>query len=401
MCETNYKLTRLKLSGVLPALLALMPCYSIAQISDDLTISGFGNITAGYLDTDQANFKGHSDDVSLKSDSLIGLQASYEFTPALSATIQGILHADSEDNDSIINWAYASWQPDDNLLIKAGRQRTPFFALSDVLDVGYAYPWITAPIQVYSAWLFPTFDGVDLAWGYSTGEVDTTFEGYVGRYDGEIELSDYSTDYTIDIFGGLITKVNWKDFEFRASFHRGKVDIGLTEIDTLKSGLALAGFTASADALSREGWIEAKQLSVSYDNLDYFARAEWVLIESDLSIAAEIESYYLMGGYNFYPFSVHFTYAESQVDYPTFPDEIPSYYAPLYEGWNEIMDRLSNDSLRSWTLGTRWDVLPKVALKAEVTLLDGDSEENSFFDSIEEGFDRDASLYKLSVEWVF
>jgi hypothetical protein len=384
------------------SLLLIFSSYSVlANLDDKLTISGFGNITAGYLDTDKANFKGYSDDVSLEPESLVGLQSTYSFTPSFSATIQGILHADGDDNDSIINWAYLTWQPDDNLLIKMGRQRTPFFALSDVIDVSYSYPWITPPTQVYSSWLFPTFDGVDMAWGYTSGNIDTTVEGYVGRYEGEISLSDYTTDFTVDIFGGLIAKVNWNSFEFRSSFHRGKVDLGLSEIDTMIEALNGLGFYESAAALSTEGWVQAKQLSVSYDNLDYFARAEWMLIEPQMKMVPELESYYLMGGYNFFPFTVYLTYAESIIKDSNFPDEIPSYYTELYYGWQDLISRLSGDELRSWSLGARWDVMPKVAIKAELTLLDGESDDSSFFDSIAENFDRDASLYKLSVEWVF
>ncbi len=381
--------------------LAMLSEPSLAQHSDALTISGFGRITAGYLDTDQANFKGYSDRVTAKPESLVGLQASYEFTPAVSLTVQGILHADDSENDSMINWAYLTWQPDDNLVAKFGRLRTPFFALSDVVDVGYSYPWITAPQQVYNAYLFPTFDGVDLSWGYPIGDMDTSLEGYIGRYDGEINLNNRSTDYTVDVFGGVVAKAHYNNFELRASTHHGKVEIGLDDLDTLKSGLELAGYTDSADAISRRGWVDVHQLSINYDNLEYFARGEWVSINPDISIAPEIESYYLTGGYNFFPFTMHLTYAQSLVDYQQFPNEIPSSLTALYGAWQGLISQLSNDSLRSWTLGARWDVVPKVALKAEVTLLDGDSDKNSFFDSIQSGFNRDASLYKLSVEWVF
>lgn len=374
-----------------------------AELPDGLTFSGFGRITAGYLDTDQANFKGYSNSLSAKPESLIGLQASYEFNSVLSATMQGILRADEDANDSVLNWAYLTWQPDDNLMVKLGRLRTPFFALSDVVDVGYSYPWVTAPQQVYDAILFPTFDGIDLAWGHSTEYFDTSLETYIGQYDGTMELGGYQTDYSVEVFGGLIAKINYNNFEFRASHHRGQVDIAFDNIDQLKA--SLASFPQSLNFVQNKGWFNVEELSISYDNLDYFSRAEWVLINPEISVAPDIESYYLTAGYNFFPFTVHLTYAQSVFDYQTIPNEIPYGVSDqlnlLYQYWQGVTSVLSNDSLRSWTLGARWDLMPKVALKAEVTLLDGDSDKNSFFDSIQEGFDRDASLYKLSVEWVF
>ncbi len=382
-------------------LFAFTSMNCVAQISDNLSLSGFGRITAGYLDTDQANYKGYSDSVSLKPESLVGLQASYNFNSTFSMTVQGVLHTDDSANDSVINWAYLTWQPDDNLVAKVGRLRTPFFTVSDVVDVGYSYPWVTAPQQVYNAWLFPTFDGADLSWGYSSGDVDIMLEGYIGRYDGEIRLNNKLTDYSVNIFGGLIGKIHYSNFEFRASVHRGEVDVSKYELDTFKQTLYDYNLTTSANALSTKGRVEAHQLSLTYDNLEYFARSEWVLINPEMSIAPDIESYYLTGGYNFSPFTLHLTYSQSQVDYPAFPNEITPAYGNLYYMWQGFVGGLSNDSLRSWTLGARWDVKSDVALKAEVTLLDGYSDKNSFFDSIKDGFDRNASLYKMSVEWVF
>lgn len=65
------------------------------------------------------------------------------------------------------------------------------------------------------------------------------------------------------------------------------------------------------------------------------------------------------------------------------------------------MSFLANDSVRVWTLGTRWDIQPKVALKAEVCYIKGYADKDSYFTSIQDGFDRTAMLYKLSVQWVF
>ena len=44
-----------------------------------------------------------------------------------------------------------------------------------------------------------------------------------------------------------------------------------------------------------------------------------------------------------------------------------------------------------------------MALKAEITWLAGEPGKSSFYDvtSIQEGFDRDTTLYQVAWEWVF
>ena len=60
------------------------------------------------------------------------------------------------------------------------------------------------------------------------------------------------------------------------------------------------------------------------------------------------------------------------------------------------------DSLKTWTLGIRWDVLPNLALKAEVSALEGDEVSNSFFAIPEDvSFNRKTNLYLIGLDWVF
>ncbi|MDC0610357.1 porin [Vibrio sp.] len=378
------------------------------------SISGFGNITAGYLDTNQANFLGYSNNVSVEPESLVGLQATFTFDNNLSATLQGTLKADEKDNDDILNWAYLTWTPDDNLTFKLGRMRTAFFALSDIIDVGYSYPWITSPQKTYSGWLFPNYDGLDVSWGKNFNQFDATFEGYIGTYKGQIDLSDHYTNIDVDVFGGLIAKLYFNNVEFRVSHHRGEVDVDLTsQIAGVASNLTtaieqtyLAGGDPSqlialtnslnSSANSTKGYVDVDQISLFYDNLNFFSRAEWMKITSSMSFSPRIESYYLSAGYTIFPWTFYATYSHSLVEYNSQIESIRN--NALFE---PITSYLSDDSVRTWSIGARWDVIPKVALKAEICLIDGYSGKNSFFDSIEDGFDRDATLYKISMEWVF
>lgn len=398
---------------------ALFTSFSSAETTEAgdesaWSVSGFGSLSVGQLDTDQASYRGYSNELSLKPDSLLGLQVSYQFTDELSATVQGTVKDNNKDysdyNDDIINWAFLTWLPNDNLTLKAGRMRAPFLAYSDVNDISYAYPWITLPKQSYSGWLFPTYDGIDVAWGSNFDEFDTSLETYIGTYENEKGVYGGTAKYSVKAFGGLVGKVNYNNIQFRLSQHRGVIDMNVQSLFDMATNyldtaimytptpeLIYLRNSLENSQLSSKGHFDVSQASVFYDGLEFFSRAEWVrILTNDIDLAPNMESYYLTGGYITFPWTFSLTYAESKFEYN---DQIESYRN--IEVLSPLMTFLANDSVRVWTLGTRWDIQPKVALKAEVSYIKGYADKDSYFTSIQENFDQTAMLYKLSLQWVF
>ena len=377
-----------------------------AKIADDFSFSGFGRVVAGILDTDEAEFKGYDDDLSLKPNSLIGLQGNYRVSNQVMLTAQGVLRS-SDTADSGLEWLYLSWIPDDNVIIRLGRQRGPFFLYSDSIDVGYSYPWVNLPYQIYSGYIFPTFDGIDATWGYSTEQLDYTLQGYAGYYPGgDITIFGGTTDYELKAVYGLIAKVRHNNTELRVSEYYGNPKIIVPQLATLESALRSAGYSESADALKTEGWGTITQIGLSYDSISYFLRGEWMKTKSDIKyMVPRLEAYSLSGGIYSGDFTYHLTYSQSKTRYSEFNQEIVPGTSPatdqLYYGLEQIFSILTKDNLKTLTLGVRWDFMENVALKFDATYLDGNSGENSFYDNPQEGFDRDAMLYLVAVDWVF
>lgn len=364
-----------------------------ASVADNFSFSGFGRIAAGYLDTDQAEFKGYSDAISLKPDSLLGLQANYQFSDDLTLTAQGVLRS-SDTEDSGLEWLYLTWLLDDNLTVRLGRQRGPFFLYSDSIDIGYAYPWVNLPYQIYSGYIFPTYDGLDATWGYSTQEFDFTLQGYAGYYPGgDLNIFGGTTDYELKAVAGVIAKVKHNNTELRLSRYRGNPKLNVTSLDYFRT--LVAGSDEALDALKTEGWGSITQIGISYDSMSQFYRAEWMKSESDIKyMVPVVEAYFISGGFYVDAFTYHLTYSESKTTYNTYTGDSAATLAPVFS-------QLTKDNLRSWTAGVRWDFRKNMALKFDVTLLDGNENENSFYDSPQTGFDRDATLYLIAIDWVF
>lgn len=384
--------------------LALSICCCAASANDDLKISGFARLIGGYLDTDQATFKGYDNELSFSPASLFAVQADYQAHDKLSFTGQLMARAD-DDQDSGVEWLYLTWEPLSAWQVKAGKLRTPFFALSDYTDVGFAYHWINPPQQVYNAYLFRTFEGIDVTWAYSGKGFDSTVEIYGGKDDGDFSNGAETIDYRARKFRGIIGKINLDKLEFRVSRSSGYVDFLLPDIDTFAATLQLAGFSASADSLRTEDLVDVRQVGLTYDNLHYFFRSEWMDIHADMRIAPKVESYYLSAGYIWSPMTLHLTYADSKMEAKVPEQEIPLGVSPpidqLAFAYSQIFSRFSQDNLSSWTLGTRWDVKSNMAFKVEWTRLQGKPDQSSFFTVTNPTFDRKANLYLLGLEWVF
>ncbi|WP_075188384.1 hypothetical protein [Teredinibacter haidensis] len=374
--------------------------------AEKFELSGYARLIGGHLDTADANFKGYNDSFKASPDSLVSVQGVFQANEKLSLTAQLMARLD-EDQDSGIEWLYLTYLPLENVQIKAGKLRTPFFTLSDVTDVGYAYPWVNPPQQVYNAYLFDTFNGLDIIYGFGTDKFDADIEVYAGRYEnGSIELADVKTSYKVDRVQGVIGNLRYGNLQLRAARYGGRVNLDSSELSEFAKVLDYYRFPASADTLATKGDVDVTQVGLVYDNLNYFSRMEWVDIQTELEIAPAVESYYVTFGYYLTPFTLHFTYANSVTSKGRPANDIPIGFVPeldqLANAYLGIFDRITSDNLDTYTLGVRWDFRPNMALKLDYSRLEGKPEDNSFFNKISsDDFDRKANLYTVGLEWVF
>ena len=84
-------------------------------------LSGFG--TLGYAKSNQSyNFERFvNDGGTIQRDSVVGVQADAKFTDSIGATIQGKLAPSLKSDsswDGTLSWAFLSWRPANDLLIR-------------------------------------------------------------------------------------------------------------------------------------------------------------------------------------------------------------------------------------------------------------------------------------------
>lgn len=386
----------------------LTPCASMASEDSSIEFSGFARVVAGYLDTDQAYFEGYEDELTFTEKSLVGFQADYAVTDEISLSGQLLLHSDSQ-HQSGLEWLYLSYDPNPDWQLKVGRLRTPYLKYSDVFDVGYAYPWISPPRQLYGSYLFfPRYEGANLRYRFNIDQVYIDVEAYYGEFSDDIDANGakFHIDAN-DMYGGIV-EVNYNGWQLRgASFLVDKIRAGAEGIETLTSALDQAGFADLATFFTINGSTEAYIFGLTYDSLDWVLSAEYVDVASTITILAGIENYYFTVGRYFGEYQFLVTYAKANQELTFFENTIPPGVDPrldqLYFGIEQVISQFPTDELNSVTLTGRWDFRPNMAFKAEVSFLNGYNGKSSMFElkADAEGFDRKAVLYQFGVEWVF
>ncbi len=401
----KIKFLQYKYSIFLFVLLCLSSNLSYAEkLNEKLEFSGFARVVLGYLDESDATYLGYDNNLSFSEQSLIALQADYKISSQLSATAQ-VIGISGDERESGIEWLYLTYEPNRFTQIKVGRQRTPFFNYSDVIDVGFVYPWITLPQQVYSSVYFSTFDGILAGYERSVGDFLLGFEAFWGSFNGDIISAGVTVPSNVNDTQGLIFNINYDSLTFRAAYHRADIFFEIRELLDFSTILSQSGFTESAASLNPNGKVEFYQLGTTYEKFDYFVSAEYTKITGESSVVPTIDSFYLVAGYNYRSYTTYASYGKTNSSTGSPVNEIPLGLSDdldfLAASYNFTFSQLAFNTSESITIGTRWNWKTNLALKAEVTWTRTASDSTANFERLNDNFDNQAPLYQLALEWVF
>ena len=159
----------------------------LSDMSSRLKINGFFSSGVTLLDSEDFEFGqlNIDEDYSTSSVTKLGIQMTFQVSDDINVT--GQLVSKGVDNyDVEAEWAYLSWDVTENFTARIGRQRTPYYLLSEYLDVGYAYPWTRPPIEMYSLPLNNT-DGLAFLYDFNVGDWNFGTHVYAGEGFGDVE----------------------------------------------------------------------------------------------------------------------------------------------------------------------------------------------------------------------
>lgn len=380
-----------------------IPMQAQAAIEDNITISGFASFVGGRFSEDTHQFAGYDDEVTFSADSIMGLQLSAQLSDKISVTTQ-LVAKGIDDYDVEAELAYLTYSVNRNWDIRAGRIRAPFFYYSDFLDVGYAYPWIRPPSDIYRILLL-SFDGVDTLYRMNHGDWSSTWQFFYGNEDEDIEsvLIGETIPTEANAFTGINVTLSNDWLTLRGGFVSTDITQGLPSAleNFYDNVLTPAGFgdvVAEWD-IREEKNAEYLAFAAIIDYNDWLFTAEYTQVEWDRpNIILNDEAWFVMAGRRFGDFTVHLTYAQREDDPEFEANTIPEAH-PLHGVFDGIISNAGNSEDTTITAGVRYDIEAGVALKFEVSRNERDIAEPLF-----PGHDSpldDGTLINFGVDLVF
>lgn len=222
--------------------LFFLACAALPAAAIEWSWSGYG--TLGYAQSDRGyTFERFTNDRgTLKRDSIFGLQLNADFSPQWGVTLQTTLAPSvSDDNASEVTlpWAFVSWRPENEWLLRAGKMRMPMYLYSENLSVGASYEFMHLPTEVYST--APTNDFTGLAftrtWPGAQGE--WSLDGFWGHTRLPITTGNGQSSQTSDLrtrSGGLMLNLHRNDNTYRIGVQQAYIEVPTGGIEQLPGG---------------------------------------------------------------------------------------------------------------------------------------------------------------------
>ncbi|MGZ8289936.1 MAG: hypothetical protein ACXW2U_15665 [Telluria sp.] len=365
---------------------AAMACIAApAQADDgaaypDWSFSGFGSVGLVHASVRTADFTssimketgaGRTDRWSPHVDSRLGAQLDLTLNKELSAVVQAVSEQRVDGSyKPTIEWANLKYQVSPDLSLRVGRIALPIFLAADYRKVGYAYPWVRTPVEVYNAIPLSNSDGVDANYRWNLGSFKNVTQVFYGRT--KKALWDNATLEAHGI-SGLSHTTSHGHASVRASFLAAHLDIDLARalFDGYRQfgpqGIAIA---ERYDIEHRR--VSAASIGINYDPGRWFAMGELGRIKSGGSYLGDTYTGYASAGYRAGDLTPYVAYAavdpDSTISDPGIaPETMPAPYRQqvmVANGYLKFM--LSTIAVQStFTAGLRWDLGPGMALKVQ------------------------------------
>lgn len=189
---------------------------------------------------------------SIRPDTVLGLQGRMNVDDKLSLTAQMTNHISKNDAGADLQWLFASYDLNSSWTLQAGRKRLPLYAYSDYMDVGYAYPWLRPPQDLYG-WQIVNYNGANVMYRNTFGDYGVTWNTWAGSETDKdnVLLNKFYYFDTVkeswDNIVGTYVDVNGDWWQARVIYMRNIVDRTVGETQKTPSEQHIYGVALSVD----------------------------------------------------------------------------------------------------------------------------------------------------------
>jgi hypothetical protein len=396
-------------------LIAMGPAATLA--SPVLKFKTFGTVGMFLSDSDTTQVavdtrqgSGSTGEVRFDGDSQLSGQASLT-SGAFSGVLQVLSKRDHESSyEPTVEWAYLGWQASPQLNVKLGRTVAPVFMLSDYRNLYYSQTMARPFETVYPSNPITHQDGLSLLWQQPVGEHQWEAEGFYGstKEHAPAGTSDIDTTYGIAfkwITGAWTLRAGgqrYQDLVFRhdpveanfqfpyenlASFSGNDYGVNTRCFNCADMVRHYVGYDIERERfLPMDAWLTT--VGVQYDDGDWVALSEYQQGDATSALLPQGQSWYAMLGRRFDAFTPYLAVGQTNVterapttDWPgkqaviqTIIDNNIGGGQPFVDFINLMTDLADKDRMAlgagdrdQVSIGVRWDPVPHIAIKAQLT----------------------------------
>lgn len=417
---------RIKLSLISLGLIALSGGAIAQDANPVFSYSGFGTVGYVLTDSNEGGYNTGSQKTGATTrgdfgpDTSLGFQVNAKFNSTLSGTVQAFA---KQDVDGLygpsLEWAFLKAKLGSSFDVRVGRMGGPFFMTSDFRNVGYTNVSMRTPIDVYAAVPVRSFDGADLLYQGSFGDITLNGQLWGGKSS---VLAATGVKLFLNDVAGFAATAEVGPVVFRAGHVETTFDsegVGLAGFNQIVGGLKQVGAVPGLGSLAQLGndiVINGKKATFSgvgatFDSGQWVASAEYTKRKSGSLYVSDLTSWYTTVGYRINSFTPYVTLSSSAVDSPTsvtapstagYPAQVQGTVAFLIANVNSGI--LNNNAEKTFALGTRWDAGKSYAVKAEWANVSVPKGSSGRFRDITGGVfasDKSINVFSVGIDFVF
>lgn len=375
-------------------------------VAADFKLRGFGTMGVAHSSSDQVEFvrdlsqpRGVADRWTSRIDSLLGVQANWRMTSTLELAGQAVSRYRYDKNrDPEVLWAYAHWEPDPRVSIRAGRLGADFLMAADSRQVGYSYLPVRPSADYFGSLFFNYFDGADISATTPVNDGLLRAKFYDGRIGEKSSISDRIWDSSRSSLRGIVVDHFAGPWQLRASSAqiRFSNDLPFGPLPNFLRSTGIPTAAAAADAIAVGGTRSRfVTLGAIYDEGPLQLQGMVNDIRHESAAFQNSHAGYLLAGYRFgatTPYVGASWWKSRRKDVATGLPPIPALATIL---------RDSGVDQTTYTLGVRWDACANVALKAQWDAIRGDASSVFPYRGDKPGWDGHANLLSFTVDFTF
>lgn len=410
-------------------LMLFVACILVySQAWADTTFSGYGSIVAGKViggevdpsgekefQVDFYDYAFYTEDFDFEQESMIAVQMRSDILDNMAVTVQ-LVAKGADDWSPDIDWLYLTYKFNENSTLMLGRRMLPMYYFSEYMEVGYAYPWLRPPANLYW-WEITQFNGATYLHNFYAGDWTIGASVFAGREtQRDIKSHDFWRNrggYYFPPEGTYIAgtaDVTWsKIIGTNVSLSNDWIDIRASYFRTHYNTTADVMFFDEIDT-NNDGIPDTVIERRTNPDGTPIRSGDWSLTDFDLDFFG------LGGSLTFKYLTVLFDYNYVFYD-DGYGSEFPTYYISLvynhdtwqpYVGMSTANLKITEDfdgfgtgdaeSHTNYTLGVRYNFMGNASLKVQYDSFKDKGDRLPWYDF---SYHNDAQLFSIGVDFVF